>query len=319
MEEKKRKPRKDKGKKRVKRIKNPKLQTGKLEFKHIGTNLTSLIGAYATTLRNPVMMPSQPQAQMSNELIVRQPQETMEIKATKPRPVVSENVNTESIRRAMGSRIQHIREEHEKEMVNIEEQYQQELKKNQQEKKKEVQSELIKRINKSQASQLAELVGLKVSEAKAFASEKSIEELRKEAFKKQGLDVTVIGQSKGANIYGLKSDIERGQEEKPVEIEGGGGGLFQAEEAINDIAKALKPSSNPIAIDLAPLINPQHFEQFNEETKVAQELKNVLMKQAESSKSPRTMTPRGMAQIQVKAPPVKEKKFKIVFAEEEED
>lgn len=73
-EKKPRKPRKDKGTKRGKRTKNPRLQTGSIEFKHIGTtaksetkktkepkgtNLTTLVGTLATLPRQ--IQPNLPQ------------------------------------------------------------------------------------------------------------------------------------------------------------------------------------------------------------------------------------------------------------------
>jgi len=68
-----RKPRKDKGKKRGKRTKNPRLQTGSIDFRTIGTNaisgpnLTSLIGTLASLPRQ--VQPNLPQQPNIQEII----------------------------------------------------------------------------------------------------------------------------------------------------------------------------------------------------------------------------------------------------------
>jgi len=108
-EKKPRKTRKDKGKKRGKRTKNPRLQTGSIDFRTIGTqqtfgpNLSSLVGTLASLARPIVpFQPSMPQ-QISSELIMRQnipqPQERADVEQNQ------EETSTTEIRRAMGNRI----------------------------------------------------------------------------------------------------------------------------------------------------------------------------------------------------------------------
>lgn len=117
-----RKPRKDKGKKRGKRIKNPRLQTGSIDFRTIGTsatmgpNLTSLIGSMAALAR-PIVQPQYLQPQVSTELVNYAPRDLP--KNTPPpqfRPDTEqaqeeEPQAAEEVRRAMGQRIGRLREE----------------------------------------------------------------------------------------------------------------------------------------------------------------------------------------------------------------
>jgi hypothetical protein len=115
-EKKPRKTRKDKGTKRGKKgMTNPRVQTGSIDFRTIGTqqtfgpNLTSLIGTVASLARPIVpFQPSVPQ-QVSSELIMRQ-----NIPPAQERADVEQNQEetpTTEVRRAMGERIGRLRRE----------------------------------------------------------------------------------------------------------------------------------------------------------------------------------------------------------------
>lgn len=124
-----RKTRKDKGKKRGKRtIKNPRLQTGSLDFKHIGTsvtmgpNLTALAGLLASS--RPVFPTFSQDQQLINELRKKEEQ----VKNTEliikqqnipPQPAFEPDVeqgqeeNATKVRKAMGNRIARLNQEKE--------------------------------------------------------------------------------------------------------------------------------------------------------------------------------------------------------------
>jgi hypothetical protein len=125
-----RKTRKDKGKKRGKRIKNPRLQTGSIDFRTIGTqqisNLTSLIGTMAS-LSRPIIQPSQLNIQemISTELSKYAPRDIIKVEniphfqpdieqGQEERPFVESAQESAALklqRKAMSNRVQNLRKE----------------------------------------------------------------------------------------------------------------------------------------------------------------------------------------------------------------
>lgn len=115
-EKKPRKKRSDAGKKRGKRIKNPRLQTGSIDFRTIGTNytmgpnLTSLIGTMSALAR-PVPQQQYLQPQISTELAAYMPRD---LPKNVPPPQFKPDVEQsqeENIKSTMGKRINRLRHE----------------------------------------------------------------------------------------------------------------------------------------------------------------------------------------------------------------
>ena len=116
-EKKPRKKRSDFGKKRGKRMKNPRLQTGSIDFRTIGTqqisNLTSLIGTMASLSRPIIQQPISTELSryaprdLEMRQMIPQPQERIGIQQAQE----EEPSQTEQVRRAMGERIGRLRKE----------------------------------------------------------------------------------------------------------------------------------------------------------------------------------------------------------------
>ena len=115
-EKKPRKKRSDFGKKRGKRMKNPRLQTGSIDFRTIGTqqisNLTSLIGTMASLSRPIIQQPISTELSryaprdLEMRQMIPQPQERADVQQAQEEPS-----QTEQVRRAMGERIARLRKE----------------------------------------------------------------------------------------------------------------------------------------------------------------------------------------------------------------
>jgi hypothetical protein len=283
-EKKGRKKRKDAGVKRG--IKNPRLQTGSIDFRTIGTqNLTSLIGSIASTQQvKNIDQNLANELRKKNEEIeklkeLEKNQKTTAIVKRKPQDIIAHKINPafsykqeildeklgdiyqkereKNMKKAMSNRLANERKEAEKVARNLKSVNEELLQKNQTaEQKHQERMENVINIIGRQQKEKHKLMTM-TNRQENYLTEEQKQQLERESKyeilspdEKKEAQQSYEEDIRKYAIAQLRDDFERGQEEKPAYEEGGGGGF------VPELKQTQSVSPPPAVSEFKPSLPP---------------------------------------------------------------